>query len=130
MLKKEIKYVDYNEQEQVEDFYFNLTQAELTKMDADYEGGLENYFKVHANKKNVKILKDFICDLISRSVGEKSPDGKRFMKSPEISRSFEENPAYNELFIELLSDDGTNFQNFVKGIVPKEKKNPNSIMPS
>ncbi len=40
MFKKTVKYVDYDNVEREEDFYFNLTTAELAEMEMSVEGGL------------------------------------------------------------------------------------------
>jgi len=104
MLKKKITYVDYDGNERIEDHYFNLNKAELTKMRLSYAGGLEKTLEKIAAEQDTKRMYEHFEDLILRSYGQKSLDGKQFIKSPELSLAFQQTEAYSELVIELLSD--------------------------
>ena len=121
MLKKTIKYTDYNGNERTEDFYFNLTNAEVTEMEMSTAGGLaEMISRVVAAQDAPSIIKIF-KELILKAYGEKSADGKRFIKSEEISTAFSQTEAYSILFMELATDADAAAK-FVNGIVPA---NPN-----
>lgn len=118
MLKQTITYTDYNGVERTEDFYFNLTRAELIEMELSYGGGLAaNIEKIVADKDGSQIIKVF-KDLIMKAYGEKTVDGKRFVKSKELSEAFSQTEAYNKLFMELAFD-AEAAAAFVNGIVPK-----------
>ena len=122
MLKKTIKYMDYNGVERNEDFYFNLTQAELTEMEMSTVGGLaEMINKIVAAQDAPAIIKVF-KELILKAYGEKSADGKRFIKSDELSAGFSQTEAYSTLFMELATDADAAAA-FVNGIVPEQPKN-------
>lgn len=117
MLKKTITYNDYNGAERTEDFYFNLTKAEIMEMEMSTSGGLaEMITKIVATKDAPAIIKIF-KELILKAYGEKSPDGKRFIKSEEISTAFSQTEAYSQLFMELATDADA-ASTFVNGIVP------------
>ena len=117
MLKKTITYNDYNGTERTEDFYFNLTKAEIMEMEMSTTGGLaEMITKIVATKDAPAIIKIF-KELILKAYGEKSPDGKRFIKSEEISTAFSQTEAYSQLFMELATDADA-ASTFVNGIVP------------
>lgn len=117
MLKKTIKYTDYNGVERTEDFYFNLSKAEVMEMEMSTTGGLaEMINRVVAAQDTPSIIKIF-KDLILKAYGEKSADGKRFIKSPEISDGFSQTEAYSILFMEL-STDADAAAAFVNGITP------------
>lgn len=119
MLKKTITYTDYDGNERTEDFYFNLTKAELMEMELSTEGGLEKKLnKIIASKDSTKIIETF-KDIIVRSYGEKSDDGKRFVKNKEIADGFTQTEAYSELFMELASD-ADKAAEFINGIIPKD----------
>jgi hypothetical protein len=121
MLKKTIKYTDYDDVERVEDFYFNLTKAEVTEMEASAEGGLTKTLeKIIAEKDKKRILETF-KDLILKSYGVKSMDGKRFVKSQELRDAFAQTEAYSELFMSL-GEDAEAAAAFVNGILPKASK--------
>ena len=122
MLKKTITYTDYNGTERTEDFYFNLTKAEIMEMEMGTSGGMaEMIEKIVAAKDAPAIIKIF-KDLVLKAYGEKSPDGKRFIKSDEISAAFAQTEAYSELFMELATD-AEAAAAFVNGITPKEPAN-------
>lgn len=122
MLKKTITYTDYDGNERTEDFYFNLSMAELTEMQATTEGGFEKYVrKIIAEKDVAKIYKMF-KDLILSSYGEKSPDGKRFIKSKELSEAFSQTEAFSVLIEEMFTNEHAP-DDFVNGIVPKNLGN-------
>ena len=119
MLKKNITYSDYNGVERKEDFYFNLSKAELMEMEMSTAGGLaERINKIVATQDGVAIMQIF-KDLILRAYGEKSADGKRFMKSKELSEAFAQTEAYSILFMELATDADAAAK-FVNGIVPAD----------
>jgi len=120
MLKKHIKYLDFNNIEREEDFYFNLTKTEVTEMELSTEGGLvEKIERIVSTKDGAEIIK-FFKEFILKAYGEKSPDGKRFQKSEELSIAFSQTNAYDELFMSLVTDPIASEQ-FVNGIVPKTK---------
>lgn len=120
MLKKKITYSDYNTGEQyTEEFRFNLNKAELTFMDLTTSGGLEMNLNRIVNTHDVPAMIKFFRELILKSYGEVSPDGKRFVKSDELSAAFEQTEAYSELFMELCTDADAAAA-FIKGVVPSD----------
>lgn len=117
MLKKTVKYVDYNGVERVEDFYFNLTKAEVAEMEMSVEGGFSKMLKELVNSKdNVRIVQLF-KEMVLKAYGEKSQDGRRFVKSKEISEAFAQTEAYSEIFMELALNEEAAAA-FVNGIMP------------
>ena len=117
MLKKTIKYTDYDGNERTEDFYFNLTKAEITEMELSHDGGLVKLIEKIVAEQDSKRIIEVFKDLILRSYGEKSPDGKRFIKNQELRDAFAQTEAYSDLFMELASD-ADSAAAFVNGIVP------------
>lgn len=119
MIKKTITYNDYNGTERTEDFYFNLSKAEVMEMEMSTSGGLaEMITRIVAAQDQPAIIKIF-KDLILKAYGEKSPDGKRFIKSEELSTAFAQTEAYSQLFMELATD-ADSASAFVNGIVPSD----------
>lgn len=118
MLKQTITYTDYDGMERTEDFWFNLSKTELTKLDAELPGGVLGVLRKIIDKKDRKALVDFIETLILRSYGEKTLDGKRFVKTPEMSEEFMQTPAYDELFMNILSDTDSQ-TSFINGVIPQ-----------
>lgn len=118
MLKKTIKYTDYDGNEREEDFYFNLNKAEVTEMELSKQGGLSEYIKRIVAAQDAPSLVELFKELICKSYGEKSLDGKRFVKSKELTEEFTQTEAYSELFVELASN-AEEATKFVNGIMPK-----------
>lgn len=120
MIEKKVTYKDYNGVERTEVFRFHLNQSELIEMDALMPGGMEQTLKLIAEKKDTSSLMTAFKTILLKSYGEKSPDGRRFMKSDEISHAFTETPAYDKIFMELVSGDGNDTLAFIRGIMPEE----------
>lgn len=118
MLKKTIKYTDYDGNEREEDFYFNLSKAEVTEMELSKEGGMSEYIKKISAAQNAPELIKLFKDIITKSYGEKSLDGKRFIKNKELTEAFTQTEAYSELFVELASN-ADEAVKFINGIMPK-----------
>ena len=119
MLKKIITYTDYNGVERTEPFYFNLSKAELMEMELGVTGGMtEMLDKIIAAKDAPSLMKTF-KEMIMKAYGVKSDDGKRLIKSEELSIAFTQTDAYSVLFMELITDDKA-AADFVNGIIPNE----------
>lgn len=119
MFKKTMTYTDYNGIERTEDFYFNLTKAELVKMQMGTTGGLDEMMKKLVSTQDVPAIIKIFEDLVLKAYGEKSADGKRFIKTPEITAAFAQTEAYSNLFMELAFDDKAAAE-FINGIVPAD----------
>lgn len=121
MFKKTIKYVDYNGEERKEDFFFNLNKSELLEMQLSQEGGLRDYLIRIVDAKDTPELIKMFKRIILLAYGEKSDDGKHFMKSDEIRKKFECTEAYSELFMELATDSDAAAE-FVNNLLPADYK--------
>lgn len=119
MLKKTITYTDYNGVERTEVFYFNLSKAEIMEMELGTTGGLTEMIQKVIATKDVPAIMKIFKDLVLRAYGEKSDDGKRFIKSDELREAFSQTEAYSDLFIEL-SIDPKKAAEFVNGIIPAD----------
>ena len=124
MLKKTITYTDYNGITRTEDFYFNLTKAEIMEMQLSTNGGLDVMIKKIIDSQDAPSIIKIFKELILKAYGEKSDDGKRFVKSKEISVVFAQTEAYSQLFMELATDTDA-ASKFVNGIVPAADNNTN-----
>lgn len=122
MLKKTITYTDYNEAERTEDFYFNLSKAEVMELEMSTSGGLAEMIKKIVAAQDAPAIIKVFKDLILKAYGEKSPDGKRFIKNDEITTAFAQTEAYSQLFMELATD-ADEAAKFVNGIIPAAAAN-------
>lgn len=117
MLKKTITYTDYNQVERTEDFYFNLSKAEIMEMEMSISGGLAEMIKRIVAEKDAPAIIKIFKDLVLKAYGVKSPDGKQFIKSDELRTAFSQTEAYSELFMELATN-ADEAAKFVNGIIP------------
>ena len=129
MLPKKITYTDFNGEEKTETFYFNLTEAELAKMQlssiASLDVMIKNLIETDDREKIVEIFDKFIL----MSYGERSIDGKYFKKEDSIrgryADDFKASGAYNALFMELVTDTKA-VTDFINGILPAKLKEMNA----
>lgn len=117
MIKKNITYTDFDGEERTDAFYFNLTEAELLDIELDYGGNMSKAVEGMLERHDAKGLFGIIENLIRHSYGEKSPDGKRFMKNKELTDGFVTTGAYSAMVIELLSDE-KEFEKFMTAVIP------------
>lgn len=123
MYKKTISYTDYNGVARTEDFFFNLSEAEILEMELGVDGGLSDYLNRIVQANDGPTLVKLFKELILKCYGEKSPDGRRFIKSPELSEAFSQTEAYSQLYMELaLNADSAS--EFVNKVVPSKMSTP------
>lgn len=119
MYKRTITYKDYDDNERTETFYFNLTKPELTDLELSVKGGIKKMAEKAVQEKNGPVLLNIFKEIVKRAYGEKSADGRRFMKSEEITKSFTETEAYVILFLELVNDEKAATA-FIQEVFPKD----------
>lgn len=120
MLKKTYTYTDWNGKERTEDFYFHLSKSKLSEMDLKKGGYAEWVEEIIAAKDNETLVETFKKTILA-SYGEIAPDGRRFIQSNELSEAFSQTPAYDMLFMELISSADA-AANFFNSIVPEDVK--------
>lgn len=119
MLKKTVTYTDYNGVERTEDFYFHVNKAEMIDMELGQDGGyttiITNMVRAKDRAQMIKLIKEFVL----KAYGEKSADGKRFVKSKEISEAFSQTEAFVQIYMELVTDEKAASE-FVTGVFPAD----------
>lgn len=118
MLKRTMTYTDFEGTTRTEDFYFNLSKAEILEMELGTSGGMVEMLKRIIAAQDSKCIIETFKDVIFKAYGEKSPDGKRFIKTKELAEAFSQTEAYSDLFMELATD-GAAAAAFINGIVPQ-----------
>lgn len=119
MLKKTIKYTNYDGVEKEKDYFFNLKKSELVDLQFKTSKGFIAYIEEVTKSEDPSALWKAFRDIVLLSYGEKSSDGERFMKSEEISKAFEETEAFSVLVMELIENDGA-AADFINGIMPND----------
>lgn len=135
MYKKTITFTDYNDVERTEDFYFNLNESEVMKLEMRVPGGLTAMMQRIVQKMDAQQIIDTFEDLIRQSYGEKSPDGREFRKDAGLVDRFMQTEAYNKLFMELCTDSKAASE-FFNNIIPQKtdseagkQMNPPTLIP-
>lgn len=119
MVKKTITYTDYNGETREEDFYFNLTKPELVELELGEDGGLRSYLEKIVKSKDARNVLAMFKKIIGVAYGIKSPDGRRFLKSKDISESFFQSEAYVVLYMELLNNPDVAAA-FIRSMLPED----------
>jgi len=119
MLKKLIEYTDYNGTPRKENFYFYMSKAELMEMELGSVGGMRNLIQLIIEKQDIPKIMEAFKKIILKAYGEKSADGRRFIKSEELSEAFSQTEAYSNLYMELVTD-AKAAAAFINGIVPED----------
>lgn len=119
MLVKAIKYTDYNGETKTKNFYFNLTKTEITRLQLG-NGNLKETLKKMVNESDNKKILEFFESIVLGAYGEKSADGEEFIKSDEIRQKFQCHPAYDELFMQLISGGEQAMAEFINAILPRD----------
>lgn len=125
MIKKTLTYTDFNGVERKEDFYFNLTKAEVLKMEMGVKGGLAEQIKRIVDSQDQPAIIEVFENLIQKAYGVKTPDGRGFLKRPEDLEAFISTQAYSDLYMELATDDKKAAE-FINGIVPPDLNQENN----
>lgn len=112
-------YEDYDGNKRTEDFYFNFSKAEIIDMQFGIEGGFAAKVNRIIAAQNVPELIKIFKDLITRSYGQKSDDGRRFIKSEELTKDFIETPAFSQIYMRLATD-AKAAEEFVNHVIPKD----------
>lgn len=119
MLKKTISYLDYDGIHRTEEFYFNLTKAELIEMELAVDGGVAQTLQNIVDSKDNKAIIESFKDIILRAYGVRSEDGRRFIKNDQVREEFSQTAAFSELFVQLATDANAGAE-FVNGLVPQD----------
>lgn len=114
-------YTDYDDNQRTEDFYFNYSEAELADLQFSVSGGLAGMIDKIIKTNDMPKLVELFRELIQEAYGEKSNDGRRFMKSPELTKEFTETVAYSQIYMRLATDSKA-AQEFINKVVPKSMK--------
>ena len=118
MLKKTIKYTNYNDEEVEEDFFFHLSKAELVELEMSHEGGLSAALQRIVDAEDGKGIVQEFKNIILSAYGVRSDDGRHFTKNDQLRQEFESTEAYSALFMELVTDTDAAVV-FINGVIPQ-----------
>ena len=121
MIKKNITYIDFDGEERTDAFYFNLSKAELMDIELDYNGNMSAAMNIMLEKRDMKGVLGLLSKLVRKAYGEKSGDGKRFLKNKELEDGFATTDAFSNLLIELVNDE-KKLEAFVTGVIPADMR--------
>ena len=119
MIKKTTTYTDFNGVTRTEDFYFNITEAELVEMEVGVEGGMRNLLEKIIRENDKKMIYEYLKKIVLTAYGEKSADGRRFVKSEELRNGFAPTEACSNIILDLCNGDNA-ASDFIKGVLPSK----------
>ena len=118
MFTKTVTYEDYKGNTRTEDFYFNLNKAELVELELSTKGGLTVMMdRIIATQDNPTLFKIF-KDLVAKSYGILSDDGRKFIKNQEVLDDFMQTEAYSIIFSELATNEEAAAE-FFNNVIPQ-----------
>lgn len=117
MIKKTISYVDFDGNKRTEDFWFHLTKTEVAELEVSVDGGITKMIERLIQLKDTKRIIEIMKDIVQKSYGVKSADGRRFIKNKEVLEEFTQTEAYSILFMELATD-AEKAVDFFAGVIP------------
>lgn len=127
MLKKSITFTDYNGNTITEDYYFNLNKVEVMEMELVHPEGLKGWIERIVRIDDRQELIRMFHDIILQAYGEKDESGRRFIKSEEMRKAFEQSEAFSELYMELITDENAAAE-FMNGIIPKMENQDKPVL--
>lgn len=117
MIKRSYKFVDYNDNEREETYYFDLRDDEIVKLELGTKGGLSEKIKRLTAAQDIPEIIKVFEDVVKMSYGEKSADGREFIKDPVLTKSFMQTRGYSMLFMDFITKE--NFaSDFFNELVP------------
>lgn len=119
MYKTTVSYNDFEGIKREETLYFNLTTAELVKLENSIAGGLEKRIKKMLERQDVPTIMSTMEDLIRKAYGQKSMDGRKFVKSEEVYQDFLYSGAYDAFYMSVITD-ADKANEFLDGIIPAD----------
>ena len=129
MYKKTMETVDFGGTKRTEDYYFNLTEAELMEMELTTDGGYKEMIEKIMNKQDVKAMVEIFKTAICKAYGVLSPDGRKFVKNQSVLEDFMSTQAFSDLYMELLTDDKAAAE-FFNNVIPKNLDTPTAAEPA
>lgn len=124
MIKKTIKYHDFDGDEREDDFYFSLNQVQFARIDRMFPGGLESYVQKIAKDKDAGEMFRVIDILVSEAYGERK--GNAFVKvapdGQKLANFFTNTEAYDNLLLELIQSED-NLVSFLSGCLNQDAQN-------
>jgi len=119
MLIKPITYTDFDGETRTEKFHFNLSRTECLEFEAEAGSiGLKKLLEKMVKEEDTKRLFAWFKKIVLTAYGEKSIDGKRFVKSEELSKAFEQSNAYDVLMVELFTGGEKAVADFINAVIP------------
>ena len=119
MIKYTVNYKNFNGDVKSKDLYFDLRKRELLLWETQVPEGMHGILEKAIADGDSGTIARILDDLMLRGYGERSADGESFIKSDDIRKRFEQSAAYDQLFIDIMSDP-KKAADFFNGMVPSD----------
>lgn len=121
MLRREIKYKNFDDEEVSDVYYFNISKSELVELEVEFKQGFGSMMQQIIDEKDSHEIIKYFKRIVLMAYGKKSDDGKRFIKNDQLREEFTQTPAYDALFMELATD-AEKAAEFIRGALPKDMR--------
>ena len=122
MFIQHFKYVDFKGTEREEDVMFHYSTDEILSIMASKNEGFLEWMKKAASTNSTSELMPVFREVVLGAYGEISPDGRRFIKSKEMSKAFSETPMFTQLIESFFENTQNAVEFFNKVGAPVEKQ--------
>lgn len=102
-----------------EELYFHLSKGELTDMELKRYPLSLKLARVTSGNGGAADAYELMREFIACSYGQRSADGRRFIKDEAETKSFLISPAYDALLDKLIGDEQFAYK-FMSGLFPKD----------
>lgn len=133
MIKRTVTYEDFNGVTHTEDLYFNLTKTEMSKIvleeakfdpdgnqDEESMNAFSDRLREIGRSGDGKKIIDMFEWLLKISYGEKSEDGRRFVKNDEVYEDWRYSASYDQFWQDLMLSETGDMVEFINGIIPAD----------
>ena len=125
MIKMNVSAETFDGDMVTETLWFHMNKVDLIDLQQSEPGGFTDTLQAFMSRKaedwtmsdKFKLF-DFFRTMVDKAYGERSSDGKRFRKSPEILANFKNSIFYDEFVLSLLEDEEKSIK-FFNGVMPK-----------
>ena len=125
MIKMNVSAETFDGDMVTETLWFHMNKVDLIELQQSEPGGFTDTLQAFMSRKpedwtmkdKFKLF-DFFRTMVDKAYGERSSDGKRFRKSPEILANFKDSIFYDEFVLSLLENEEKSIK-FFNGVMPK-----------
>jgi hypothetical protein len=121
MFKETFEFKDYFGVDRKEDHYFQLSEPEVMQLNFSSVGNLKDTVEKITQEQDGGRIISLFEQIIQKAHGERSEDGRLFIKNKEALERFIYSPVYSMMYMKLATD-ADYAARFLREILPKDMK--------